>query len=375
MTTRIGLGKGQGSGYKNIIPHYDRHIHQLSGKGIKQPQKMSTLKKKASLKLVKSLRRGMKKCEDCKVYFRKDVLKCPKCKNVEFQNKFQLKNHPKYQILDRGKVIYASNSELAAFRWLQNYPEFKKDPLHQLGRFKIKGGKKPSYSVNEYPNQIIDDMKGYWRPEKDALRLVDYGLFPLEKSWKVQNLDKEANLFVKRAYMPTNKEAKKMNVERAKSLISNVVDKLNERTFKKGGKDESLFGLLNTKWQNNLRTLNKLSPKKKKLFYDKLSKRVGYNYRGSEVFQYRELDQILKETIKENIDILNDPEFKRGGKCSPSELKHGSDPDTIFNRSQLKAGIKVETEHTNDRSLAKAIAKAHLSEDKAYYTKLKEAKL
>jgi predicted metal-dependent hydrolase len=39
MNKRIGLGKGQGSGYKNIIPHHDSRIHQMSGKGIKQIQK------------------------------------------------------------------------------------------------------------------------------------------------------------------------------------------------------------------------------------------------------------------------------------------------------------------------------------------------
>lgn len=35
---RIGLGKGQGKGYKNIIPVKDRKVHQDSKKGIKQPQ-------------------------------------------------------------------------------------------------------------------------------------------------------------------------------------------------------------------------------------------------------------------------------------------------------------------------------------------------
>lgn len=38
---RRGLGHGQGRGYRNIIPHFDSRVHQMSGKGVKQPQKFS----------------------------------------------------------------------------------------------------------------------------------------------------------------------------------------------------------------------------------------------------------------------------------------------------------------------------------------------
>ncbi len=57
------------------------------------------------------------------------------------------------------------------------------------------------------------------------------------------------------------------------------------------------------------------------------------------------------------------------------KLKHGSVPDSKFDKTQLKMGIRVETEHTNSRTLAKQIAKAHLVEDRKYYTKLKKAGL
>ena len=40
MATRKGLGKGKGKGYKNILPT-DKPIHKDSGRGIKQPQKIS----------------------------------------------------------------------------------------------------------------------------------------------------------------------------------------------------------------------------------------------------------------------------------------------------------------------------------------------
>jgi hypothetical protein len=52
------------------------------------------------------------------------------------------------------------------------------------------------------------------------------------------------------------------------------------------------------------------------------------------------------------------------------KLKKGNIPDYKFNKSQLLIGIKVEKEHTNNNSVAKQIAKAHLSEMDDYYTKL-----
>jgi hypothetical protein len=57
-------------------------------------------------------------------------------------------------------------------------------------------------------------------------------------------------------------------------------------------------------------------------------------------------------------------------KC-PLKLKHASDPDSRFLKSQLRMGIKEELEHTSNRACAKAISKAHLAEDAHYYSKLK----
>ena len=48
-------------------------------------------------------------------------------------------------------------------------------------------------------------------------------------------------------------------------------------------------------------------------------------------------------------------------------LKHGDVPDWKFDSEQLAKGIEVELEHTDDRSLAKQIAKAHLFESPNYY--------
>jgi hypothetical protein len=58
----------------------------------------------------------------------------------------------------------------------------------------------------------------------------------------------------------------------------------------------------------------------------------------------------------------------RGGKAD-------NRPDSDFDAEQLKNGIKQELEHTNNKKLAKEIAKDHLSEDPKYYSKLKKAKI
>ncbi len=47
----------------------------------------------------------------------------------------------------------------------------------------------------------------------------------------------------------------------------------------------------------------------------------------------------------------------------------------MFDKKQLRMGVKVETEHTTSRKIAKQIAKAHLVEDSKYYTKLRKAGL
>lgn len=58
-----------------------------------------------------------------------------------------------------------------------------------------------------------------------------------------------------------------------------------------------------------------------------------------------------------------------------TRLKYGNKPDRLFNKKQLKMGIKVEHEHTNNSKISKMIAKAHLMEHKDYYTRLRKARL
>jgi len=53
-------------------------------------------------------------------------------------------------------------------------------------------------------------------------------------------------------------------------------------------------------------------------------------------------------------------------------LKSGNMPDSRFDATQLKMGTKVETEHTDNKCIAKQIAKAHILEIHDYYSRLKK---
>lgn len=52
--------------------------------------------------------------------------------------------------------------------------------------------------------------------------------------------------------------------------------------------------------------------------------------------------------------------------------KHKDSKDDEFDPDQLKMGIEVEAEHTDDPAIAKEIAKDHLAEVSDYYTRLKK---
>jgi len=72
---------------------------------------------------------------------------------------------------------------------------------------------------------------------------------------------------------------------------------------------------------------------------------------------FSEADRHAKKANTGNITELKDQKMK---------VLHNVDP------RELMAGIDVEFEHTNDRQIAEKIARDHLSEDREYYTKLKQ---
>ena len=76
-----------------------------------------------------------------------------------------------------------------------------------------------------------------------------------------------------------------------------------------------------------------------------------------------------KLSIEEEHKLLNKPTLSVGELAE----KHGVDRMQIA--KQLDKGIKVELEHTNDKSVAREIALDHLAEDPKYYDKLASVEL
>jgi hypothetical protein len=73
----------------------------------------------------------------------------------------------------------------------------------------------------------------------------------------------------------------------------------------------------------------------------------------------------MKNIMEKYLTVLNEenPESIPVG-------KHNNVPDSDFDSEELKKGIKIEMEHTDNKEFAKCIAKDHLSEIKDYYTRL-----
>jgi hypothetical protein len=90
---------------------------------------------------------------------------------------------------------------------------------------------------------------------------------------------------------------------------------------------------------------------------------------------YAELIKSLKE---KNTSILPNPDLTKNSaveKATDNALPGGkadNKSDESFDQDALEQGIKVEMEHTNDREVAKEIAKDHLTEDPRYYDALAE---
>lgn len=84
------------------------------------------------------------------------------------------------------------------------------------------------------------------------------------------------------------------------------------------------------------------------------------------------------EALKHNLYRSEPSEADGNAKTSSEKLKGGAAdglPDSRYPSKELKKGLKHETEHTKNKSIAKEIAKDHLEERKGYYTALAKTNL
>lgn len=87
---------------------------------------------------------------------------------------------------------------------------------------------------------------------------------------------------------------------------------------------------------------------------------------GNEAYTSDELAELLSGyDIEKNIITASKKEKLKGGRADGKS-------DKSFPKKELEKGIKVEREHTTDKSVAKEIAKDHLTEGDKYYQYLEQ---
>lgn len=90
-------------------------------------------------------------------------------------------------------------------------------------------------------------------------------------------------------------------------------------------------------------------------------------YKKAETHENK-LPRVKQESKRKDIVI---PQYPSDTKPVSKSLKNqGHRPDSDYDSHQLRLGIATELEHTDDKLTAEHIAKDHLDEDDAYYTKL-----
>jgi hypothetical protein len=93
--------------------------------------------------------------------------------------------------------------------------------------------------------------------------------------------------------------------------------------------------------------------------------------------QQEKRDEAMKNFISNYRKDL--PSEADGNAKTSSEQLHGGEgdyaKDNEFPKKELAKGVSHESEHTDNRNIAKEIAKDHLKERKDYYTRLAKAKI
>jgi len=123
-------------------------------------------------------------------------------------------------------------------------------------------------------------------------------------------------------------------------------------------------------WLNDMlhNSTNELTMRKA-LFEKMQESRLPHEKR--QVMFQRSLGYFKDRIRKSVVEIVTPDELLKAHKDRmPGGLADKKKPSD-FDPEALRAGIKVEMEHTNDRTTAREIAMDHLAEDPAYYRKLK----
>ena len=117
-------------------------------------------------------------------------------------------------------------------------------------------------------------------------------------------------------------------------------------------------------------------PKWLKDFADKELQKEGDPFQDiRDLFNVKSDIEAVEAKVKEIRDRVGLDQLKKESSYADDKIKGGladGKNDKDFDPKQIEKGIKVEMEHTDDKELAKEIAKDHLMENSKYYDHLEK---
>lgn len=149
-------------------------------------------------------------------------------------------------------------------------------------------------------------------------------------------------------------------------------DDEDEKEGKEGEEKSSKKGKLTSEMKAAIENFVRENPSPDDEDFHDLADELGIHPAKAEEYVYKLAHKLMKEDDDEedDEDEKEGKESKVGKSLTWKDLKYADVDDEEFDPRQLKMGIKVEKEHVDDTSWAKAIAKSHLKEIPDYYTRL-----
>lgn len=302
-------------------------------------------------------------------------------KDLEKQRKKQSKPEDKWYDVP-GKKKYPSMKEI-----LEGKINEEDDPrIPKVGEWDDSGGVKagPSRHGRRDP-----EVQGYYRKptqkfQKGAKVNIGFSkdLEVIGKKKNVYLLTKNNKYYTFEPHVGLQQVDKPQQISQQPVQVSDedIVGKLEclnmKKLYKKALKEAKLE--LSSEQKRAAQQIEKrfnvsILPNKMMQIFDKTNnKKALYNFETEQLkfgnvdpAQAREIIMTIKEY---NLQLY----FSQDAGMREASLKPATISEKDVDSNELKMGVAVEHEHTDDEKIAKTIALQHLAEDPKYYTKLKK---
>lgn len=318
---RKGLGKGQGSGYKNILLAHDRKVHHDAGCGRKQPQRMPQLKGGYDMRPSYDSRKSFYGKADIRVEGNKKILK-------------SYSTDVAYIDLDTGKAVVNGMYSQTTLRHIKEFLKqngLKADSWKQIE-------KDYSPTKEDIAKQEREDYEKFESMNKSiamVAKLGDiFGKDEKEKNdWKARML--KAGLESKGLLMPDDWDT--LSEETKKARLDAVIAQMSKKGGKIGDADWYLkhkiksFFSFDKKYRDLANQALKAQDRYDELdmeayrYADAIERAIYTRDKTKEIKLKKELDDLQKQKRRVSIQAkklgkqLENLETKKGGKLTDIE--------------------------------------------------------